>query len=78
MIKLHPNIQIMLQHFHLTDEDKRSEYSDIYETYAELAIKISHSFLSSPEVTVALRKLLESRDCIGRLRNYVAVEADND
>ena len=78
MLKLHPNIQIMLQHFHLTDEDKRSEYYDIYEAYADLAIKIAHSFLSSPEVTVALRKLLESRDCIDRLRNFVVVEVEND
>jgi len=65
MSKHHPSIAHLLQYFtyahlppHLAEVSK--PFADLAEVVADLP--------SSPEVTVALRKLLEAKDCAVRAR----------
>lgn len=53
----------LLEHFRFTDATEAARAP-----YAHLAIHLVRTYPAGPERTVALRKLLESRDCAERAR----------
>lgn len=62
----HPSIQHLLDFFayrHLPEE-----LQEVSKSFSELAFRLAQTLPPNPETTVALRKLLEAKDCAVRSR----------
>ena len=60
----HPSIEHVLGYFKYEHLPERLQ--NISKPYAELAVRVADSAPDSPETTIALRKLLESKDAAVR------------
>lgn len=61
---LHPSVSHVLDFFKFAHLPQRLQ--DVSRPFAELAKEVAHRAPSNPETTVALRKLLEAKDCAVR------------
>jgi hypothetical protein len=61
---LHPSVERLLQFFSYTHLPENLQ--EISRPFCELATQMANSLPGNPETTVALRKLLEAKDCAVR------------
>ena len=63
-MKLHPNVEHLLKYF--ISDHLPPHLGVVSQQFETLAYELAANLPSNPEKTVALRKLLESKDCAVR------------
>ncbi len=72
-MKQHPGVTAMLRHF--TCDHLAEKLREASEPFCSLAEDVASRGTSGPETTMALRKLLEAKDCAVRAVLHETVES---